>query len=198
MTFIPVFQIGIWNAWLFMLYVIFYNILPYLLSLLRPIYRDILEKGTGPDIQLNKTEVIMAKIMFFVFIVPIVYSFFLPIKIFTIWFYIGLFIYLVGVVIGTMAMYDFYTTAVDDIVIKGIYRISRNPMYLGILLIYIGTGIASTSWVFLLFTIIFMILSHKLVIIEERFCLKKYGKKYHEYINRTPRWFGIPKSKPQE
>jgi len=28
---------------------------------------------------------------------------------------------------------------------------------------------------------------------EERFYLKKYGDAYREYMNRTPRWIGIPK-----
>jgi protein-S-isoprenylcysteine O-methyltransferase Ste14 len=30
---------------------------------------------------------------------------------------------------------------------------------------------------------------------EERFCLKKFGNAYQEYIERTPRWIGISKSK---
>lgn len=191
---VPAFELGFLNAWLFMVYVIFYNVLPYLLSLIRPIYKELLKKGSGPDIPFNKTEEILAKIIFLVFIIPIVYSIFLPIKLSSVWFYVGLFIYLVGIVIGTMAMYDFYTTAVDKLVIKGVYRISRNPMYLGIFLIYIGTGIACISWFFILLTIIFIISSDFLVIIEERFCLSRYGEGYRKYLKRTPRWIGLPKS----
>ncbi len=194
MSLLPAFELGLLNAWIFMIYVIFYNVLPYLLSLIRPIYKDVLKKATGPDTPLNKTEEKLAKIMFLVFIIPIVYSFFLPIKLYSIWFYVGLFIYFLGVVIGTIAIYDFYTTAVDKLVIKGVYRISRNPMYLGIFLIYIGAGIACISWFFLLLTMVFAILSHILVITEERFCIKIYGKSYRKYLNRTPRWIGIPKS----
>jgi protein-S-isoprenylcysteine O-methyltransferase Ste14 len=33
------------------------------------------------------------------------------------------------------------------------------------------------------------------VVSEERFCLKEYGDAYREYMNRTPRWIGITKSK---
>jgi len=33
---------------------------------------------------------------------------------------------------------------------------------------------------------------------EERFCLEKYGDAYREYMNRTPRWIGFPKSKKNE
>ena len=195
MSLIPSFELGFSNAWLFMVYVILYNVLPYFLSLIRPIYKEVLKKTTGPNILLNKTEEKLAKIMFLVFIIPIVYSFFLPIKLFTVWFYVGLLIYLLGVVIGTMAMYDFYTTAVDKLVIKGVYRISRNPMYLGMFFIYIGAGIACISWFFLLLTIVFVVLSHILVITEESYCLKTYGKNYNKYLNRTPRWIGIPISR---
>jgi protein-S-isoprenylcysteine O-methyltransferase Ste14 len=194
MSLIPAFELGVWNAWLFMLYVIFINVLPYLLSLVRPIYKEVVQKVTGPDIPLNKTEEKLGKIMFLVFVIPIIYSIFLPIKLYSVWFYFGLIVYLLGVVIETMAMYDFFTTAVDKLVTKGIYRISRNPMYFGMFLIFIGIGIACVSWLFLLMTIIFVILSHILVITEERFCLKLYGKSYREYLNKIPRWIGIPKN----
>jgi len=30
---------------------------------------------------------------------------------------------------------------------------------------------------------------------EERFCLEKYGEAYREYIDKTPRWMGLPKSR---
>jgi len=29
---------------------------------------------------------------------------------------------------------------------------------------------------------------------EEHFCLEKYGDAYREYIDKTPRWLGLPKS----
>jgi protein-S-isoprenylcysteine O-methyltransferase Ste14 len=192
MSLIPVFKIGIWNAWIFMLYVIFYNIMPYILSI-RPIYKEILKKTAGHNIPLNKTEEKLAKIMILVFFIPIIYSFFLPIQLSTTWFNIGLIIYLLGVIIGTIAIYDFFTTAVDKLVTKGVYRISRNPMYLSMFLIYIGTGIACVSWLFLILTILFMILSHILVINEERFCLKTYRQDYIKYQAKTRRWIGIPK-----
>jgi len=168
--------------------------LPYILASTRPIYKEILKKTTGPDIPLTNTEEKLAKIMFLVFFIPIVYSFFLPITLFTIWFYIGLFIYLLGVVVESIAMHDFFKTPVDKLVTTGVYRISRNPMYLGMFLIYFGIGISCMSWLFLLFTMLFVILSNILVNTEERFCLKTYGESYRKYLNRTPRWIGLPKS----
>lgn len=194
MSFIPEFEIGLWNAWIFILFVIIYNMLPYILSKIRPIYNEILKKASGPNIPLNNNGKILGNILSIAFFMPIIYSFFLPIHFSSIWFFIGLLIYLLGVIIGILAWFDFYTTAVDKLVTKGIYRFSRNPMYLCIVLIYTGTGISCVSWLFLVLTIIFAILSHVLVITEEKYCLKRYGKDYRKYLNRIPRWIGLPKN----
>jgi protein-S-isoprenylcysteine O-methyltransferase Ste14 len=32
------------------------------------------------------------------------------------------------------------------------------------------------------------------IIDEERYCLEKYGSTYCKYLERTPRWLGLPKS----
>ena len=95
-------------------------------------------------------------------------------------------------------MINFYATPVDKPITEGVYRISRNPMYFGNFLIFVGTGIACSSWVFLLLTIISVILSDKGVIAEERWCLEKYGEAYRKYMKRTPKWIGIPKSKKSD
>jgi protein-S-isoprenylcysteine O-methyltransferase Ste14 len=86
------------------------------------------------------------------------------------------------------------TTPMDRPATKGLYRISRNPIYLGCFLIYIGIGIACASWLFLLLTAIWIVLYDILITPEERWCLEKYGNEYQEYMNRTPKWIGIPKS----
>jgi protein-S-isoprenylcysteine O-methyltransferase Ste14 len=68
-------------------------------------------------------------------------------------------------------------------------------MYLGMVLIYIGIGIACVSWIYLLVAVVDTILDDKVFIIaEERWCLEHYGYAYREYMNRTPRWIGIPES----
>jgi len=194
MSLIPDFELGLWNAWIFMLYVISYNVLPYVLSP-RLIDKDILKKATGADMPLNKTEKKISNIISSLFFALIVYSIFMPLKLGTVWFYAGFLIYLLGAIIETIAMLDFFTTPVDKPVTKGVYRISRNPIYLGMFLIFIGTGIACASWVFLLLTMVLIMLIHISVVSEERWCLEKYGDEYREYMNRTPRWIGTPKSR---
>jgi len=89
---------------------------------------------------------------------------------------------------------NFVTTPLDKPVIKGIYRYSRHPMYLTMFLMLLGAGIASASWIFLLFSVVDIIMPHLFVEVEERYCLDKYGDAYRGYMNRTPRWIGMPKS----
>ena len=62
----------------------------------------------------------------------------------------------------------------------------------------IGTGIACASWVFLPLGIVMMSLMNISAVHEERFCLEKYGDAYRDYMNRTPRWIGIPKSEKKD
>jgi len=89
---------------------------------------------------------------------------------------------------------NFATNPLDEPVTKGLYRYSRHPMYLTQFLMFIGVGIASASWVFLLLSVLRTIASFMLMTPEESFCLEKYGNTYREYMNKTPRWIGIPKS----
>jgi len=194
MSLIPEFELGLWNAWILMLFVIFSNVLPYVLSGWL-IDKEVLKKATATDMLLNDTEKKISNILSFLFFALIAYSLFLPLKLGTVWFFSGFLIYLLGAIIETVAMLDFFTTAVDKPVTKGVYRFSRNPIYFGMFLIFGGTGIACVSWVFLLLTAVFIILSHIVTVSEERFCLRKYGDAYREYMNRVPRWMGLPKSR---
>ena len=124
-----------------------------------------------------------------------VYSVFVPLKLGTGWFYTGLPIYLVGMIFVTMTILSFSTAPVDKPVTRGVFRLSRNPMYFGWFLVYIGMGIACASWIFLLVGLAVIVMNHLLIPAEERICLEMYGSAYREYMERTPKWIGIPKSK---
>jgi protein-S-isoprenylcysteine O-methyltransferase Ste14 len=71
-------------------------------------------------------------------------------------------------------------------------------MYVGEILIYIGISIAYLSWIFLLPAIVAIILESYIVTAEERICLNQYGDAHREYMNRTSRWVGMPKSKKND
>ena len=128
-------------------------------------------------------------------IATLVYSVFLPLKLGTGWFYAGLSIYLFGLIFGFLAMINFAGAPLDKPATKGTYRFSRNPMYFSMFLMFVGIGVACSSWVFVLVQMIWLILSDRGVVAEERLCLETYGEAYREYMDRTPRWIGKPKSK---
>ncbi len=189
MSLTPAFEPGLWNAWIFMLLVL----LP--LPLVVLFRKDVFKKTASIHASiLTETEnniFIFSKIiMLSVFI----YSIFLPLQLGMIWFSIGLPIYLLGLILQTIAWVNVATSPVDEPVTKGLYRYSRHPMYVTLPLIFIGTGIASASWLFLLLSIILIITHFYNAIPEEHECLEVYGNAYREYMNRTPRWIGISKS----
>jgi len=187
MSLIPAFEIGLWNAWIFMLY--HFSPMP----LLMLIHKGGMAKRH--QVPQRETERKLHPVAWIVWLLGLTYSVFLPLQLGTTWFYIGLPIALVGVITFTMVIVTFATTPIDkEPLTRGLYRYSRHPMYITQLVMFIGVGIASASWVFLLFSIVYTILSFVSAIPEEQDCLEKYGDAYREYMNRTPRWIGIPKS----
>jgi protein-S-isoprenylcysteine O-methyltransferase Ste14 len=185
----PAFEIGVWNAWILMIWLV----IAFFLVPLNIIPKG-REEGSDFTAEFSKTQKYAIRSMHIIYLLSIIYSIFVPLQLGTPWFYAGLPIYLVGLISYVMVWVGFATTPPDKLVTKGIYRYSRNPMQLSQVVIFLGVGIATASWVFLLLAVIYMIAPLLWVAAEERHCLKYYGDAYREYIKRTPRWIGIPKS----
>ena len=191
MSLVPAFEIGVWNAWIFILYTLV------IVFLLPAINKSAKETG-GITIAsvYNRREMIILYSYHIIVFMLLIYSIFLPLRLGTVWFYTGLPIALLGLAIYTMVIVSFATTPLDrEVLTKGPFRYSRHPMYLSSSLAYIGIGIACASWLFLLLSVAYTVLSLISAIPEERFLLEKYGDAYREYKDRTPRWIGMPKSK---
>ena len=187
MSVIPNFELGLWNAWIL--------VIPILII----VFSDVRvtaarESGKSGDFQLTRKENRLTYAVFLPMIISFVYAVFLPLQLGTIWLYSGLTIYLFGIVFTIVAILNFATSPKDKVITKGLYHFTRNPMYLGLILLQIGLGIACASWLYLLLTVVLMILLNANSSAEERYCLYRYGNDYRKYMNRTPRWIGIPKS----
>ncbi len=192
MTLIPAFEIGVWNAWILILYIPLHPLIMMLIDKLVGT-GDMFRKMGEPS--LNKTEGIINILAHFVLLFGLlIYSVFLPLQLGTAWFYVGLALCVLGVITWTIAIVNIADIPIGEPWAKGLYRYSRHPMTLAGYLILIAAGIASASWVFLLFSIVYIILCAILIRAEERSCLEKLGTAYREYINRTPRWMGMPRS----
>ena len=186
---VPAFEIGLWNAWIFMIWLLILDFGVRLFS------KDLYQRaGQPPDMKPSQKYKIISFISTPLLLLAIAYSIFLPLKLGTIWFPIGLTIFLLGLVVTVVAVINFARAPMNEPVTRGVYRYSRNPGYAALLLIYFGVSIASASWVFLLLTVLWAVALSLSVADEERCCLGKYGNAYREYMNKTPRWLGLPKS----
>jgi len=186
----PAFEIGLWNAWILTVFFVLTGMIPaFLVSKER---RN--QMNRWPPY--NKTEKILA-LSTHVIIMPgvAIYSIFLPLKLGTAWIYVGLPICFVAGVIAFIAYINIAKTPVDEPFTKGVYSISRHPLYLGGFLMYIGIGIACASWIVLLGALLWIVFWHIVVSTEERALVEKFGSTYSEYLKKTSRWIGIPGSR---
>ncbi len=75
------------------------------------------------------------------------------------------------------------------IVIKGLYQYSRNPMYLGLLIILFGFGLWLGSLSpFLMLPVFYWVITEMQIKPEERMLEQKFGKEYLDFKNRVRRW----------
>ncbi len=70
---------------------------------------------------------------------------------------------------------------------KGMYSITRNPLYLGNFFAMLGVALfTGVWWAILIFVLGFWIYCERIIASEERFLLERFGKEYEEYVRRTP------------
>ena len=111
--------------------------------------------------------------------------------------YVGLLLAFVGLLLGIGALLEFrkaHTTldphgSVKQVVTSGIYRFTRNPIYLGFLLLLIGVPLYSGFYWGIVLAPFFILVMDRLVIQKEEVYLeKKFGEVYTSYTSRVRRW----------
>jgi protein-S-isoprenylcysteine O-methyltransferase Ste14 len=71
----------------------------------------------------------------------------------------------------------------------GLYRVTRNPIYIGLILLYFGLSIVLTSvWMLLLLVPAVIVLHRGVVKREEDYLDWKFGEDYRHYVSQVPRW----------
>lgn len=193
MSFIPAFEIGVWNVWIFMAAWVFFHVVPLDWPIFRYNIKSLYKKSAASP-PYSKSEKVINTFSTILFFILFIYSVFLPLPLGTPLLYAGIALFVVGLIIFEIAGIPWATTPFDEPVTRGLYRYSRHPIYLAVFLQFIGIGIASASGLFLLITVLSIILSILLITPEERFCCERYGDAYRDYMKRTPRWLGVPKS----
>ncbi len=113
---------------------------------------------------------------------------FLKIRMETAWFYPGLIIYGLGLMMYAQSMADFAKPEMNGMNVKGLYRISRNPMYVAYFMCLLGCVLLSASWTLFILLMIFQMASHWIILSEERWCIQHFGEDYLSYMKQVRRY----------
>lgn len=182
MSLIPILKIGLFNAWLgTCLMTISVWVLLLKNKKARKRLSDI--SWCSPN---EKKFVWSGTVILFTMII---YSIWTPLNLGTNWFLIGSIIFLLSYISLVISYLNYMNSAANKSRVVGFYNISRNPIYFFTSITLLGISIASASWVMLILVIIHFIISHFVILAEERHFLKVYGKPYSKYIERVRRYF---------
>ncbi len=110
---------------------------------------------------------------------------------------------LVVITVGVMALLwcvrDFYISGKGSLapwappqklVVSGLYRYSRNPMYVSVTIVLFGWALSFASIALTLYSLLVVLAFHiRVVFGEEPWLAQTYGKDWLNYSKRVPRWF---------
>ncbi|HTQ57574.1 MAG TPA: isoprenylcysteine carboxylmethyltransferase family protein [Bryobacteraceae bacterium] len=83
--------------------------------------------------------------------------------------------------------------APKQLVVRGLYRYVRNPMYVGVLLLIFGQALCFTSLPTLWYGLAVLFFFHLFVILYEEPALRRqFGESYRRYRAEVPRWIPRP------
>ncbi|WP_460648037.1 methyltransferase family protein [Lacrimispora xylanolytica] len=70
----------------------------------------------------------------------------------------------------------------------GFYQISRNPMYVGYFIFFLGCCVLTRSWLLVASLMVFQVSGHWIIRSEERWCIEKFGQEYTSYMDKVRRY----------
>lgn len=100
----------------------------------------------------------------------------------------GAALYAVGLALEARATWDFCRPGPHGFADDGLFRLSRNPMYVSYPLVLLGIAALAVSPLMLALALGLQAVGHRLVLAEERWCLARYGKPYEAYLRRVRRY----------
>ena len=112
-------------------------------------------------------------------------------------FVVGPLLLLIGLLLGSPALMAFRRAKTDPqpwrpstaLVIEGPYRFTRNPMYVGFTLIYLGiTCWVNSRWPLVALVIVLPVMHYLVIRREERYMERRFGDAYRAYRRRVRRW----------
>jgi protein-S-isoprenylcysteine O-methyltransferase Ste14 len=110
---------------------------------------------------------------------------------------IGILFIIAGLFFNVPAIRQFIKTGNTLVTIKpasslqtsGIYGVTRNPMYLSLLLFYTGLAfLFGNWWTIMLIVILIIVVTYFIIRPEERYLQRAFGKTYLDYQQKVRRW----------
>ena len=117
--------------------------------------------------------------------------------------YFAFLLWVIGALILLWCFWDFLTKGFGtpapiappkELVVAGMYKYVRNPMYVGVISMLIAYFLWFGYWSLLIYAGVVFLAFHLFIVnYEEPTLKKKFGRAYTSYVKRVPRW--IPKFK---
>ena len=110
---------------------------------------------------------------------------------------LGVIIIIAGLFFTVPAVRQFFKSKTSIVPIRpasslqtsGIYAVSRNPMYLGLMLEYLGMAfIFGNWWTIFLIPVLIGLVYYFVILPEEKYLLRAFGNSYSEYTKKVRRW----------
>jgi len=161
---------------------------------------------------MNKFQKLILKTIIFSLTLPLFFSFIVPF--FIIYYlnffslnipiplnYIGIILIILGIIIYSLSCYYFIfygegtpspLEEPKNLITHGIYKYTRNPMYISGILIVLGLAVFLNSLMILIYCLLLFLIYHSFIVFyEEPHLRKKFGKYYEEYCKNVPRWIRL-------
>lgn len=103
-------------------------------------------------------------------------------------FYPATALYLAGLALLGASVVAFAAPTESGIHVNGLYRLSRNPMYLAYFVYFLACALLTQSPLLLGFVLVFQVSAHWIILSEERWCVAQFGEAYVRYMERVRRY----------
>ncbi len=104
------------------------------------------------------------------------------------YFYLGVMLYLFGLVLCAVSLIHFADPPDGKFNNNGLYRYSRNPIYVSYFLYFSGCAVLTQSLILGAAVLLFQIAGHWIILAEERWCMQEFGIAYQQYRKKTRRY----------
>lgn len=183
MVFIPEFELGILNGWLFFVgYVLVFGAT--MMRFETAVRTRLYDRSLWTKQQIRLT--IIGKLFAFTNIPLFIIS---PIRFDSPLFAVGAGLWVVGLIGMGMALQNYNNTPLDVPVTTGVYKLSRNPQVFSIWMIFVGICLIIGSGLSLFIMTVSLVFMHTAVLAEEASCLQQYGESYQAFLEDVPRYF---------